>query len=328
MCTAISYMSKEHYFGRNLDLEYSYQESVTITPRKYEFIFRNTRPLASHSGIIGIATIVDDYPLYYDATNEYGLSIAALNFPNNACYFSECAEKENIASFELIPYLLSQCHNVAEAKELLKDVNILNISFNKQYSLSPLHWMLSDNAQSIVIESVSEGLKIYDNPVSVLTNNPPFPFHLNNLTHYMNLTPEMPQNRFSDKIALTPISNGIGCFGLPGDPSSASRFVKASYVKLNSVDDGSEYGAVSQFFHILDSVAQQAGTVKINNAYEKTVYSSCCNTERCIYYYKTYSNNQITAVNMFSENLDTDKLISYPLIWRQSINYINKKALR
>ena len=132
MCTAVTYQTEDHYFGRNLDLEYSYCESVTITPRKYELIFRCVKPLHSHSAIIGIATIVDDYPLYYDATNEHGLSIAALNFPNNAYFFPECTEKENIASFELIPYLLCQCTSVAEAKKQLKKVNIINISFNKK----------------------------------------------------------------------------------------------------------------------------------------------------------------------------------------------------
>ncbi len=37
MCTAVTYSTKNHYFGRNLDLEYSYKETITITPKNYEF---------------------------------------------------------------------------------------------------------------------------------------------------------------------------------------------------------------------------------------------------------------------------------------------------
>lgn len=323
MCTAISYLSSEHYFGRNLDLEYSYNESVTVVPRGFPLSFRRAASLKEHYAIIGIATVADGYPLYYDATNEHGLSMAGLNFPGNACYFSSAADKDNIAPFELIPWILGQCKNVQEANKRLIKTNILQKSFNQAYPLTPLHWLISDQKDSLVVESVENGLSIYNNPIGVLTNNPPFDFHLNMLSQYMNLTSREPVNRFSSKIQLAPTSRGIGAFGLPGDPSSASRFIKAAFVKLNSVDDGSTNGAVSQFFHILESVAQQNGCVKADKKYVKTVYSSCCNTNKGIYYYKTYDNSQITAVDMHHENLDADRLVSFPLIWQQQINEQN-----
>ena len=94
MCTAISYKTKDHYFGRNLDLEYSYVESVTVTPRNYPFHFRKERDFPKHYAMIGMAYVQDDYPLYYDATNEKGLSIAALNFPQNAHYKPFCEGKD------------------------------------------------------------------------------------------------------------------------------------------------------------------------------------------------------------------------------------------
>ena len=80
MCTAVSYRTRDHYFGRNLDLDYSYQETVTITPRNYPFRFRNKTTLESHYAMIGMATMADGYPLYYEATNEKGLSMAGLNW--------------------------------------------------------------------------------------------------------------------------------------------------------------------------------------------------------------------------------------------------------
>ena len=102
MCTAISFNADNHYFGRNLDLEFCYNETVTITPRNFAFGFRKTNTIKSHYAIIGVATVAENYPLYYDATNEKGLSIAGLNFPENAYYNRVDDTKINIAPFELI----------------------------------------------------------------------------------------------------------------------------------------------------------------------------------------------------------------------------------
>ena len=192
MCTAISFKTKDHYFGRNLDLEYSYEESVTITPRNFSFHFRKEREFKKHYAMIGMALVVDDYPLYFDAANEKGLCMAGLNFLNNAVYHPENKEKINITPFELIPYILGICKNVSEVRCLLSEINIVNINFSEELPLSPLHWIISDRHSSITVESTKEGVKIYDNPYGVLTNNPPFDFHLHNLTQYLNLTREEP----------------------------------------------------------------------------------------------------------------------------------------
>lgn len=323
MCTAISYMTKDHYFGRNLDLEYSHNESVTITPRNYPLKFRLQPQLKTHYALIGMATVENNYPLYYEATNESGLSMAGLNFPGNAIYRSPIPSMENITPFEFIPWILSQCVTVAEARKKLANINIVNISFNSKFPLTPLHWIISDKTESIVVEPLQTGIKVFDNPVGVLTNNPPFDFHMYNLSNYLNLTHEEPVNRFTNKIDLQPYSRGMGSIGLPGDLSSASRFIKAAFTKLNSVADDTEISSISQFFHILGAVAQQRGCVKINDAFEKTVYSSCCNTDKCIYYYTTYENSQITGVRLFQENLHTNTLMQYPLVYQQQIRMEN-----
>lgn len=323
MCTAVSYKTKDHYFGRNLDLERSYKETVTITPRNYPFHFRKIPLMSNHSAMIGIASVVDNYPLYYEATNEHGLSMAGLNFPGNAVYLPEKKGSYNIAPFEFIPWLLGQCKTVQETKKFLDKTNLINISFSGDLPLSPLHWLISDKHESIVVEPMADGIAIFDNPVGVLTNNPPFTYHIYNLSNYLNLTHEEPVNRFTNQIELAPYSRGMGAIGLPGDLSSASRFIKAAFTKLNSVSDESESSSISQFFQILGSVAQQRGCVKVNGEYEKTVYSSCCNTDKGIYYYTTYENSQITAINMFHEDLDQVKLVSFPLVLQQQIRNEN-----
>ena len=324
MCTAVTYYTKDHYFGRNLDLEYSYNETVTITPRNYEFKFRKVGEIKSHYSIIGMAYVANNFPLYYDGINEKGLGMAGLNFPGNADYKEIEEGKDNIAPFEFIPYILSQASNIEEAKNLLKNINIAKINFSDELPASPLHWIISDKENSITVESVKDGLKIYDNPVGVLTNNPTFDIHMFNLNNYMGLSTEQPENNFSNKLNLEKYSRGMGGLGLPGDLSSASRFVKATFTKMNSRSGDSESESISQFFHILGSVYQQRGLVHMGEGkYEITIYSSCCNLDKGIYYYVTYENSQITGVDMNKENLDSSELINYDLIKGQKINFQN-----
>ncbi len=319
MCTAASFKTRDHYFGRNLDLEYSYHETVTITPRDFPFHFRKMGLIAHHYAMIGMAFVAQDYPLYYDATNEKGLSMAGLNFPGNACYFPEAEGKDNVAPFELIPWILCQCETVAQARTLLSKMNLMKMDFSAQLPASPLHWMIADKEESIVVESVKEGLKVYDDPAKVLTNNPTFDYHMTNLINYMGLSPKQPENSFGPGLELTPYSRGMGGMGLPGDLSSASRFVKAAFTRLNSVCGDSESASISQFFQILGSVAQQKGCVLVGDKYEYTIYTSCCNTDQGIYYYNTYENSQLSCVHLYHENLDSDGLISFPLIQGQQV---------
>lgn len=313
MCTAITFKTKDHYFGRNLDLDYSYQEAVTITPRSYPLRFRNLPDMLRHYAMVGVATVADGYPLYYEATNEFGLSMAGLNFPGNAVYYAKDTQRDNVAPFEFIPWILGQCKTIQEVQGLLSRINIVACPFSESFPLSPLHWIITDSDQAITVETMAEGMRVFENPVGVLTNNPPFEFHMHRLNDFMNLTSDEPENRFSSELSLLPYSRGMGALGLPGDLSSSSRFVRAAFTKMNSWCDEGEEASVSQFFHILNAVAQQQGCVKVHGAYEKTVYSSCCNTDKGIFYYTTYGNSRITAVDMRREKLDGDKVVAYPL---------------
>ena len=315
MCTAVSWKPGCHYFGRNLDLEYSYREAVTVTPRNYPFRFRILPPIEQHYAMIGVATVEQDYPLYYDAVNEKGLCIAGLNFRGLAHYEPPRQGKDNVASFELIPWILGQCDTVDQAVRLLEKINITDTPFSDLFRPTPLHWIIADANRSITVEAMNDGLHIHDNSVGVLTNNPPFDFHLYNLRNHMQVSTAPAANLFSRELDLKPYSNGMGGIGLPGDLSSASRFVRAAFVKLNSVARSTEEETVNQFFHILSAVAMPRGCVQIpEDRFEITLYSSCCNADRGIYYYTTYDNSRVCAVDMHQENLDGSGLISYPLL--------------
>lgn len=324
MCTAATYKTKDFYFGRTLDYEFSYGDEITITPRNYAFDFRHTSACSSHYAIIGMAHIAGNYPLYYDAINEKGLGMAGLNFVGNAVYAEPDDSKENVAQFEFIPYILSKCASVSDAKNLLAKINLTGTPFSDKLPTAGLHWIIADKNESITVESVADGLHIYDNPVGVLTNNPPFETQMFLLNNYMSLSAKQPQNTFANGLKLNSYSRGMGAIGLPGDLSSASRFVRAAFTKMNSISGESENESVSQFFHILGSVDQQRGCCEVSEGkYEITIYTSCCNATKGIYYYTTYNNHQISAVDMHRENLDGTELIRYPLITEQQINFQN-----
>lgn len=324
MCTAATYKTKDFYFGRTLDYEFSYGDEITVTPRNYAFNFRHTSACTSHYAIIGMAHIVGNYPLYYDAINEKGLGMAGLNFVGNAVYAKPVSGKENIAQFEFIPYILGKCANINEAKSLLANINLTDTPFSEKLPTAWLHWIIADENGCITVESMADGLHIYDNPVGVLTNNPPFETQMFMLNNYMSLSPKQPQNTFANGLALNSYSRGMGALGLPGDLSSASRFARVAFTKMNSISADSENESVSQFFHILGSVDQQRGCCEVSEGkYEITIYTSCCNTTKGIYYYTTYNNHQISAVDMRKENLDSTELMRYPLIEEQQINFQN-----
>lgn len=315
MCTAISYKTKNHYFGRNLDMECSFGESVVIMPRCFSFNYRYAESPDPAYAMIGTAIVREGVPLFYDATNEKGLSMAGLSFTGNAVFSAVKENETNIAPFELIPWVLRQCKSIREARELLQKTNIAHIDFSRELPVAELHWMISDATESLVLECTREGTELYENPIGVLTNNPPFPMQMFGLNNYMGLSNQPPVNTFLKSFTLTQYSRGMGALGLPGDLSSTSRFVRAAFNKTNSVYQNSEYKRVNQFFHILGSVNQLRGAVQLRGGkYEYTVYSSCCNTRKGIYYYTTYDNRAITAVDMRKENLDGNELYCYKMV--------------
>ena len=231
MCTAATYQTKDFYFGRTLDYEFSYGDQVVITPRSYPFQFRHMQPMQSHHAMIGMACVIAGTPLYYEAVNEAGLGMAGLNFVGNAVYREPMTDQDNVAQFEFIPWILGQCESVEQAKALLKTMNLTNTRFSDDLPLAELHWIIADREQAITVESVADGIKIYDNPVGVLTNNPPFDQQMFALNNYRSLSPRTPENQFSDKLPLNAYSRGMGAMGLPGDLSSQSRFIRVAFVK-------------------------------------------------------------------------------------------------
>lgn len=321
MCTSVALTATDFYFGRTLDLECGFNQQVVVTPRAYPFPLRCGGEMRSHYAMIGMANVAEGYPLYAEAANEKGLCMAGLNFPEYTYYPPEKAEnKQNIAPFELIPWLLGQCATVDEAKALLARTQVVAVNFSEKIPLSPLHWHIANKHASIVLECVREGMRIYDNPAHVMTNSPTFDFHMTNLRQYMGLTHRQVENTFSSSMQLTPMGRAWGSLGLPGDATPISRFVRAAYLVHNSVCEGDEVSRVSHFFRILDSVSLTKGSVMTEGGqWDYTQYTCCINADKGIYYYKTYDQPQLTAVHLHHEDLEGSALAVYPLVKRQEI---------
>ena len=323
MCTCITLVKGDMYFGRNLDLECGFGEKVVITPRNYNFSYKNLPEDSGHHAMIGMAAVMGGHPMYAEAVNEKGLGMAGLNFPKSAEYGKLKENADNIAPYEIIPWVLGKCASVKEARELLENANIIDIPFSENVPNAKLHWMIAGHDGCIVLEAVKEGLMIYDDPYGVLTNEPPFTYHLHNMSLYRNLSAKTPEESFG-KVSEV-YGEGLGAAGLPGDFSPASRFVKASFLAANSESEKDEAANVSQFFHILDSVAMVRGAVITENGTaDITQYSCCVNADRGVYYYKTYDNSRIQAVDLFKEDLDGDDLQTFELIRGQDISFINR----
>ena len=141
MCTAITYQTQSHYFGRTFDHDVSYGESVVIAPRK--FPLRTLPNVKNHYAIIGMATISSHYPLYYDATNEKGLSMAGIEFPRKCGICQSQERRRQCACLCFIPWVPGQCATISQAEELLLRTNLTNTPFSDKIPPAPLHWLLA-----------------------------------------------------------------------------------------------------------------------------------------------------------------------------------------
>ncbi len=324
MCTALSLKTKDHYFGRTLDIDRSYGEEVAIMPRRFPLAFRTMGECKEHFAMMGMATFAGDYPLFYEATNERGLSMAGLNFPGNAYYSPMKEGTDNIAPFEFIPWILSKCQSVSEARVLLSRLNLADIPFSDALPPAPLHWMISDREESITVEAMRSGLRVHDNPIGIMTNNPPFEHQMKNLEKYKHLRKDNRDVILEETEEYTAYCQGLGAVGLPGDVSSMSRFARLAFLKENSVSDEDELSSVGRFFHLLSAVEMIKGTCVTDGGHlDITVYTSCANTDKGIYYYTTYGNRRITAIDMHKEDLDGEKAFRFSLRTEESIDCMN-----
>lgn len=329
MCTALTLTTKEghHLFGRNMDIEYSFNQAVTLVPRNfsYENVVTDKEDKTKYA-MIGMGTIVEDHPLFAEALNEKGLACAGLNFPGYAYWEEGVVEgKTNIPPYDFILWILSNFETIKELKLALQDVNLVSKRFRDSIPLPTLHWIVADKSgECIIIEKTKERLSVFDNKVGVLANAPTFDWHITHLHQYMGESTTQPSDTKWGDQELKPLGQGMGGIGLPGDFSSPSRFVKVAFLRSNAVLGDAKYSGISEFFHILNSVAMVRGSVVTpNEQNDITQYTCCMCQEAGVYYYNTYNNNQINVIDMNKEDLDSPHIKVFTYRDELAMNYEN-----
>ena len=317
MCTAI-FDCMGGYFGRTLDLEYSLSEKVAVTPR--HFLDRAVYFEGERLSLVGCAAIRDGTALYYDGLNEAGLSGAALNFPGEACYSDSTGSPHEIPSYALLYECLRVCRSVEDVKRVLSGRIITNSGFSEELPATPLHFMFADVDSAITVEPLAEGLKIFENTVGVMTNSPSFDFQLKNTASYMHLSPSTPANTLAPDKGLFPYSRGLDAFGMPGDYSSASRFVRATFALSATKPGCGKEAYLSRFFHIMDSVSVPLGCVVAENGLDvSTLYTSAMDLNNKVYYFTTYGARHIRKVELLNTELDPERLSLFEMYSEECI---------
>ena len=313
MCTGVRFSDdKGHmYFGRNLDWSEGYGQQVVITPRGYKYKSAFLGEMGG-SAVIGMAIIAENVPLYFDCANEHGLAIAGLNFPGYAAYAAEEIKgKTNVAAYEFPLWVALNFKTVDEAEKALKEVAIIAKPINDQYPVSQLHWIIGDAKRSIVVEYTDKGMEIFENDVDILTNQPGYGWHEENLRNYMNLDSQMPKEVKWDKAKMTAFGSGSLMRGMPGDYYSPSRFVRIAYLNTHYPVQTDEASNVSRLFHTLTGVAMIDGAAAMGDGkFEKTVYTGGYSTATQTYYFNTYEDPAIQSVRMQDYALDSKELIT------------------
>lgn len=299
MCTSVRFSDAEGnmYFGRNLDWNCDYGEEVIITPKNYKRTYAFEGEGSAVGDIIGVAIVVNDMPLYFDAANDQGLAIAGLNFPGFAQYEEKPVEgKTNLAAYEFPLWVTSNFTTVDEVEEALKNVAIVAKQVNDVYPVALLHYIIADKTRSIVVEYMADGMHVYHDEVDCLTNQPTFAWQQENLRNYISLTSEFPATVSWDKIDLAPYGSGSGMRGMPGDFYSPSRFVRAAFFNSHYPEQKGEKDNVTRLFKTLQGSAMIKGGAQMSDGtYEYTMYTGGYSQATKTYYFSTYDNPAIQA---------------------------------
>lgn len=328
MCTSLTLQTKngQHLFARTMDFTLDFNQEVIIVPRSYRWNNITGEIIETKQAVIGMGINYQERVILADGVNEAGMTCATLYFPGFATYNESIDDnKTNLAPFDFVAWSLTQFNSIKELRKSVDSISFLDVPLPILGLTPPLHWIIADKwGECIVLEPTTEGLKVYDNPLGVMTNSPEFNWHLQNLRQYIGLRSQPYKSTQWGDLSLSAFGQGSGSIGLPGDFTPPSRFVRAAYGKQNIQDIDNEEEGVSAIFHILSNCElPKGGVITEEGTLDNTIYTSAMCMESGIYYYHTYDCRQIIAIHLFHENLDTDEIKTYPFQRKQQIFYEN-----
>ncbi|MDJ1157263.1 choloylglycine hydrolase family protein [Chelatococcus sp. SYSU_G07232] len=311
-------------YGRTMEYGIDLKSSVIIIPRGQPYVA--TGPAggpglkwSSKYAVVGMSAF--GKPGVADGMNEKGLAGGNLYFPGFAGYAdpAKADPARSIAGAEFLTWVLTSFATVAEVKAALAGVEVIDAPVAELGGIAPpFHFALHDaSGASIVIEPIDGKLRVYDNPLGVLTNSPTFDWHMTNLRNYIKISPVNADPVSIEGLKLEPFGQGSGLLGIPGDPTPPSRFLRAiGYViSAKTLPTGAETVRLAE--HILNNfdipVGFIRGTPKEGGGLEYTQFSAIADLKARRYYIKTYDNQVLRSVDLMSFDLDAKTIRSAPL---------------
>lgn len=317
MCTAIAVQAPggNFYFGRTMDFSYQLDPELYAVPRGYSW--RNlsgTHQLRNRYAFMGIGQNLNPV-IFADGVNEMGFAAAVLYFPGYAQYHAaggEDSQSPYIAALEVVHLVLGLCDSVRQAAALLPTIRIVGLEDPVTNSVAPLHWLLADRSGAcMTVEKTASGLHVMENPIGVLANSPDFQWHMTNLRNYLNLTPAQESGQMWGQVELIPFGQGAGMFGMPGDYTPPSRFVRTAFQKSHVLVPAAREGAVTACFHMMNSVTIPKGVVMTGRGTpDYTQYTAFMDLTALEYFFRTYDDSRIVSVKWPSDLEEGTSIVS------------------
>lgn len=259
----------------------------------------------SRYGFLG-ATVADDAGMILDGLNEKGLNVGLFYFPGYAQYTpnQQASPSRTLAPVQLGTWILANFKSVDEVKAQINSVSVTPQVLGILGMVPDVHFKVQDaSGKSVVIEPRGGRLVVHDNPMRVLTNAPTFDWQTTNLSNYLTLSSAYPKAKRIGDLTLQPFGMGAGAFGLPGDFSPPSRFVRISFFTANAAPTPNGKAAVSSLFHILNNfdipygVAQPpAGTSEADPDY--TTWTAVSDLKNLQFNWKTFGDQRVKTLDL------------------------------
>lgn len=317
-CTGISMFAADGSYFQARTIEWAgtnLNSMYVVVPRNFSqtsFTPKGTNGMTfiSKYGYVGLA--VHEKEFIAEGLNEAGLSAGLFYFPNFGSYqlYDEKYNSTTVADLQLVSWILSQFATVEEVKANINKVRVVSL-MGGDGSAEAIHWRVGDKSGKQIVIEIEKGVPhIYDNPVGVITNAPGFPWHLSNLSNYINLTPVNPAAHKMADFMVEPIGHGNGFLGLPGDFTPPSRFVRAAFFKSTAPMLPTARATMLQCFHILNNfdipIGMNFPKNEIPDLPSATQWTSAIDLTNGVVYYKTFDNNNIRMIDL--KNIDFGKV--------------------
>ncbi|KTD20345.1 linear amide C-N hydrolase [Legionella londiniensis] len=311
-CTNILIKAKDGavVIGRTLEFGPPLDSEIITSPKGRKFTNKALNGQESQSwtakyGYVYLNFFHQDHAV--DGMNEKGLSMGFLYLPGFTDYPEATNEnvKQGIPYYQLGDWILSQFETVEEVKAKLSRLIVFgqDLDVPQQGKVTfPVHVIVNDSkGKSIVIEFNKKDMQVYDNPLGILTNAPTFDWHINNLKNYTNLSPYAVEPIKEDGITYSATSQGAGMFGLPGDSTSPSRFVKMAFLQTTALPVENAEKAVVLAHHIIENVFIPNGMVrnpKGSAGTETTQWTVFKDLKNAKLYFKSYDYPMLQSIDL------------------------------